>query len=70
LGPLAAPFLALTTFRQPVQEIGRTSVELLLDRIEGTTSHDRLVALRGDLVVGRTTGPPAAPGGEPAGRSL
>jgi DNA-binding LacI/PurR family transcriptional regulator len=55
-GPLAAPYLGLTTFRQPVEEIGRTSIDLLVDRIEGRTDQDRLVELRGSLVVGRTAG--------------
>ncbi|MFL5999276.1 MAG: LacI family DNA-binding transcriptional regulator [Streptomyces sp.] len=53
-GPLATPYLGLTTFRQPVEEIGRTSIELLIDRIEGKTDQDRLVELRGTLVEGRT----------------
>lgn len=53
-GPLSAAFLGLTTFRQPVREIGRTSIDLLLDKVEGISTQDRLVALRGDLVVGRT----------------
>lgn len=56
-GPLSAAYLGLTTFRQPVREIGRVSIDLLLDKIEGTASQDRLVTLRGDLVAGRTTGP-------------
>ncbi|MER7792840.1 LacI family DNA-binding transcriptional regulator [Streptomyces sp. NPDC097640] len=53
-GPLATPYMGLTTFRQPVEEIGRTSIGLLLDRIEGKTDQDRLVELRGRLVEGRT----------------
>lgn len=54
IGPLDTPYLGLTTFRQPVEEIGRTSISLLIDRIEGRTTHDSLVALRGSVVVGRT----------------
>jgi DNA-binding LacI/PurR family transcriptional regulator len=53
-GPLSAAYLGLTTFRQPVREIGRASIDLLIDKVEGTSNQDRLVALRGDLVVGRT----------------
>ena len=53
-GPLATPYLGLTTFRQPVEEIGKTSIDLLLDRVEGKTDQDRLVELRGSLVEGRT----------------
>jgi DNA-binding LacI/PurR family transcriptional regulator len=54
--PLNTPYLGLTTFRQPVEEIGRTSIDLLLDRIEGKTDQDRLVEFRGNLVEGRTAG--------------
>ncbi|MFJ9893526.1 LacI family DNA-binding transcriptional regulator [Streptomyces sp. NPDC091280] len=53
-GPLAAPYLGITTFRQPVEELGRTSIDLLLDRLEGKTHQDRLVELRGSFVEGRT----------------
>lgn len=61
-GPLDTPYLGLTTFRQPVEEIGRTSIDLLLDRVEGKTDQDRLVELRGSLVEGRTAGrPPQRP---------
>jgi DNA-binding LacI/PurR family transcriptional regulator len=59
--PLDTPYLGLTTFRQPVDEIGRTSIDLLLDQIEGKTTQDRLVELRGSLVEGRTAGVPATP---------
>lgn len=60
IGPLAAPFFGLTTLRVPVKEIGRTSIELLIDRIEGTAQGDRLVALKGLLVEGRTARAPVA----------
>jgi DNA-binding LacI/PurR family transcriptional regulator len=53
-GPLAAPFLGLTTFRQPIEEMGRTAIDLLIDRIEGRTDQDRFVSLRGAVVSGRT----------------
>lgn len=59
-GPLAAPFLGLTTFRQPVEEMGRTAMNLLLDRVEGLTNQDRLVTLRGELVAGRSAAIPRA----------
>lgn len=55
-GPWAAPYLGLTTFRQPVRDIGRTSVDLLVDRIEGKSDQDRLVVLKGTLISGRTAG--------------
>jgi DNA-binding LacI/PurR family transcriptional regulator len=54
IGPLAAPFFGLSTYRVPVAEIGRTSIDLLVDKMEGRTQGDRLVALRGSLVEGRT----------------
>lgn len=56
IGPLAAPFLGITSYRVPVVEIGRTSVDLLVDKIEGRTQGDQLVALRGTLIEGRTAG--------------
>jgi len=56
-GPLAAPFLGLTTFRQPIEEIGVSSIDMLIDKIEGRSLRDRLIALRGDLVTGRTAAP-------------
>ena len=54
IGPLDTSYLGLTTFRQPVEEIGRTSISLLIDRIEGRSTYDSLVALRGSVIVGRT----------------
>lgn len=53
-GPLAAQYLGLTTLRQPIEEVGRTAVDLLLDRIEGRSQDDRFVSLRGSVVEGRT----------------
>jgi DNA-binding LacI/PurR family transcriptional regulator len=60
-GPLASPFLGLTTFRQPIEEMGRTAIDLLVDRIEGHAEQDRFVSLRGAVVPGRTA---TAPGRE------
>jgi len=56
-GPLAAPYLGLTTFRQPIEEMGRTAIDLLIDRIEGRTEQDRFVSLRGQVIPGRTAVP-------------
>jgi DNA-binding LacI/PurR family transcriptional regulator len=53
-GPLAAPYIGLTTFRQPIEEMGRTAIDLLVDRIEGRTEEDRFISLRGTVVPGRT----------------
>lgn len=60
IGPLAVPYLGLTTYRVPVKEMGHASVELLIDKIEGKIRGDRSVALRGNLVEGRTAGPAPA----------
>jgi DNA-binding LacI/PurR family transcriptional regulator len=57
-GPLAAPYIGLTTFRNPIEEIGRTAIDLLVDRIEGRTDQDRFVTLRGVVVPGRTAAKP------------
>ncbi|MFJ9898262.1 LacI family DNA-binding transcriptional regulator [Streptomyces sp. NPDC091280] len=58
VAPLATPVLGLTTLRQPVPEIGRRAVDLVLDRerpVDGDAPHLRL---RGTLIAGRTTAPP------------
>lgn len=57
-GPLAAPYIGLTTFRVPIREMGRTSVELLIDKIDVEEEHDRLVTLRGKVIEGRTAATP------------
>jgi DNA-binding LacI/PurR family transcriptional regulator len=53
-GPLASPYIGLTTFRTPQEEVGRSSADLLIERIEGRTDQDKFVSLRGSVVVGRT----------------
>lgn len=53
-GPLSSPYLGLTTFHQPVEEIGRSSIGLLIDKVEGRSTHDSLVSLRGSVIAGRT----------------
>jgi len=55
LGPFATPFLGLTTYRQPVEEIGARAVEMLLDEIDGRPTEQRHIALRGSIIAGRTT---------------
>jgi DNA-binding LacI/PurR family transcriptional regulator len=59
-GPLAAPYLGLTTLRQPQEEMGRTAIDLLIDRIEGRTDQDRFVSLRGRVIPGRTAREPSS----------
>lgn len=58
IGPLATPYLGLTTYLVPVTEMGRSAINLLVDKIDGRARDDRLLALRGSTVVGRTAGPP------------
>ncbi|MBD5656952.1 MAG: LacI family DNA-binding transcriptional regulator [Candidatus Eremiobacteraeota bacterium] len=48
----------MTTVRQPLNEIGRKAIELLLDRIEGRlTGPPREIRLPGTLLVRQSTGP-------------
>ncbi|WP_040165150.1 LacI family DNA-binding transcriptional regulator [Microbacterium gorillae] len=58
IGVYSSPFLGLTTFRQPVSEIGHTAMALLTARITGDAAGDQALELHGSLVTGRTAGPP------------
>jgi LacI family transcriptional regulator len=49
----------LTTVRQPLEEMGRLAVQLLLRLIEGQRSETMRVELATTLVVGESTAPPA-----------
>ncbi len=53
-GPLESPYIGLTTYRVPQEEIGRIAIDLLVDRIEGRSALDQFVSLRGTVVPGRT----------------
>ncbi len=57
IGALASPALGLTTWSQPIREIGRTAAREAIAAIDepGRRHHLRL---RGELVPGRTLGPP------------
>lgn len=57
-GPLDSPYIGLTTYRVPQEEIGRIAIDLLVDRIEGRSELDRFVSLRGSVIPGRTARPP------------
>jgi LacI family transcriptional regulator len=51
-----------TVLSQPAYELGRRATELLLDRLDGSAGPvRRVIVLPGELVVGRSSGPP--PGG-------
>jgi LacI family transcriptional regulator len=58
--------IGLTTVRQPVYEMARIAMDLLLDRIGGhAPKHSRLIVLPAELVIRRTCGAnPAWPQGE------
>jgi LacI family transcriptional regulator len=49
---------ALTTVRQPVEEMSRTALQLLIDQIEGrSTNEHRLICLKPELISRASTGP-------------
>jgi len=52
--PLSTPLIGLTSFRQPVTEMGRWAIDDLVDRLEGGAA-PRFEVMAGTLVVGRTT---------------
>ena len=56
----AASYAGLTTVRQPLFESGRRGAELLLQALAGESLVGRSEKLPLDLVVRRTTAPPAA----------
>lgn len=59
IGPLATPLLGLTTLRQPIEQMGRSCVDLMISAVEDDEpGNDQHVLLQGTLVVGQTAGPP------------
>lgn len=56
LGQLVVP--RLTTVRQPLEEMARISVELLVRMMEGRAMETLHIELAAELVVGASTGPP------------
>lgn len=54
-----SPYLGLTTVRQPLRESGRRAAEMLLSLLSGDTEVPASVELPVELVVRKTTGPPA-----------
>jgi len=61
IGQLATPLLGLTTFRQPIEDIGRVSVDLMIAAIEDGVPADNHLTIPGVFVPGRTTAPPPGP---------
>ncbi len=57
-GYLAEPLFGFTSFRQPIEDIGRTAVDRLVEWIEKGAASETRTAIRGAVVPGRTTGPP------------
>jgi DNA-binding LacI/PurR family transcriptional regulator len=47
----------LTTIRQPLEEMGRTATQLLLNRIHGTATPAEEIAVHPELIVRESTGP-------------
>ncbi|WP_043235364.1 substrate-binding domain-containing protein [Streptomyces violaceusniger] len=58
IGPLTTPLLGLTTLRQPLDEIGRRAIDLLLELRADRSMPTRHIPLRGAVVAGTTTAPP------------
>lgn len=58
-GYLAEPLFGFTSFRQPINEIGITAVDRLVEWIEqGVPGPETRTAIRGQVVPGRTAAPP------------
>ena len=54
IGPLTTSLLELTTFRQPIERIGRASVDLMIDAIDHGAGEPGQILMRGELVAGAT----------------
>ncbi|MEU0193679.1 substrate-binding domain-containing protein [Streptomyces afghaniensis] len=57
---LTTPLLGITTLRQPLKDIGRRAIDLVLAQILGATRPVSHLALPGILMPGRTTAPSSA----------
>jgi DNA-binding LacI/PurR family transcriptional regulator len=58
IGYLAEPLLGFTSFRQPIEAIGATAVDRVVQWIEDGRPSETRTAIVGELVPGRTTAPP------------
>lgn len=54
LGGLANELIGLTTWRQPIEEIGSQAVNLLLEHISGSTPSNERRVIAGSLIVSRS----------------
>ncbi|HWT24032.1 MAG TPA: LacI family DNA-binding transcriptional regulator [Solirubrobacteraceae bacterium] len=61
-----APYVGLTTVRQPLEESGARGIERLLAALHEDDAHPHEERLELELVVRRTTGPPRVARGRPA----
>lgn len=57
-GTLAAPFFGFTSFRLPVEEIGVTAIDRVIELIDTGVPLEARTAIRGAVVPGRTAAPP------------
>ena len=60
IGYLAEPLLGFTSFRQPIEQIGTTAVDRIIEMISEEGPSEQRTAIKGTLVPGRTTAPPRA----------
>jgi LacI family transcriptional regulator/LacI family repressor for deo operon, udp, cdd, tsx, nupC, and nupG len=60
----------LTTVRIPAADTGATAVQLLIQQIRGTNGSARRCELSSELIVRRSTGPPAVARGDAQARSV
>ncbi|GAA1203611.1 LacI family DNA-binding transcriptional regulator [Pseudonocardia alaniniphila] len=58
VAPLTTPLLGLTTWVQPLADLGTRAVDEVVSHVEGLTTDTRHQAINGQLISGRTAGPP------------
>jgi DNA-binding LacI/PurR family transcriptional regulator len=59
IGPVSTSLLGLTSFRQPIEEIGRIAVDFMLAALSDAPPVASHVVVKGTLIRGRTTAPPS-----------
>lgn len=60
IGPLRTSLIGLTTWSQPVAEIGAGAVDAVVGLLDADTAPPHHRSLAGELVVGRTAAPPSS----------